>query len=74
AERIRDGLSRRTVPTPDGGPLAFAASFGVAAWSPGTSQEELVTAADAALYEAKRRGKNRVVEAETRLGGVRAGV
>ena len=74
AERIREALSRRTVPTPEGEPLAFASSFGVAAWSPGTSQEELVTAADAALYEAKRRGKNRVVEAKTPLGGVRAGV
>jgi PleD family two-component response regulator len=38
----------------------MTASFGVAGFVPGTDALELVRAADDALYDAKRRGKNRV--------------
>jgi PleD family two-component response regulator len=38
----------------------MTASFGVAAFVPRTDAQELVRAADQALYAAKRRGKNRV--------------
>jgi PleD family two-component response regulator len=39
------------------------ASFGVAAIPPARTALELVAAADAAMYEAKRAGKNRVATA-----------
>jgi PleD family two-component response regulator len=38
----------------------MTASFGVAGFVAGAEAHELVRAADEALYEAKRRGKNRV--------------
>lgn len=45
----------------DGTPHSVTASFGVATYPDmGTSAQELLTAADAALYRAKRLGRNRV--------------
>jgi diguanylate cyclase (GGDEF)-like protein len=60
AERIRDALTRRDMIAPDGARLRVTASFGVTSSSPGTTSEELVAAADEALYRAKRSGKDRV--------------
>jgi diguanylate cyclase (GGDEF)-like protein len=40
------------------------ASFGVAAWRPGDRVEDIVGRADAALYGAKRDGRNRVRTSE----------
>jgi diguanylate cyclase (GGDEF)-like protein len=63
AGRIRALLEDRTLVTPEGVPVRITASLGVAAYENGGSAEELVAAADAALYEAKRAGKNRVAQA-----------
>ena len=51
----------------------MTASFGVARFVRGADALELVRAADEALYEAKRRGKNRVKAAvEAAASGRRA--
>jgi two-component system cell cycle response regulator len=68
AERVRAALAERQIFTADGHALEVTASFGVAAVDPGTTWEELVAAADAALYEAKRGGKDAVVTAGAPAG------
>jgi len=60
AQRIREYLEDRTLLTPEGVPVRVTASFGVAEAQGESQPAELVEAADAALYEAKARGKNRV--------------
>jgi diguanylate cyclase (GGDEF)-like protein len=65
AERVRARIESEQVPRAGGGhPVSVTASIGVASM-PGSSDrgEKLITAADAALYEAKRGGKNRVATA-----------
>jgi diguanylate cyclase (GGDEF)-like protein len=58
ADRIRAALSSRTIPAaPD---LRVTASFGVAERGSGSDTEQLVAAADEALYRAKRAGRDRI--------------
>jgi diguanylate cyclase (GGDEF)-like protein len=66
AERIREAIERLEVPRVDGrGSLRSHASFGVAALPESAGdRESLIAAADAALYRAKRAGRNRVERAE----------
>jgi diguanylate cyclase (GGDEF)-like protein len=60
ADRIRRALAGRIVLSVDGAPIPVTASFGVAAYPAAATASELFAAADAALYDAKRMGKNRV--------------
>jgi diguanylate cyclase (GGDEF)-like protein len=60
AERVRRALQERIVLSVDGEPIPVTASFGVAAYPQSRNESELFAAADSALYEAKRTGKNRV--------------
>ena len=61
AEHVRRIVADEALVTPDGAELRLTASFGLAAVSDGGDLGELIAAADAALYDAKRSGKNRVV-------------
>jgi diguanylate cyclase (GGDEF)-like protein len=61
AERVRAELSSRNIPSVPG--LRVTASFGVAEYAGETNTEQLVAAADSALYRAKRAGKDRVERA-----------
>jgi len=66
AERVRAGIEALEFPLPDapGEVLRVTASFGAAAAAgPRTAGSALIAAADAALYEAKRGGKNKTVRA-----------
>ena len=63
AERVRRALEAQEVTAPDGEIVRVTASFGVASFPEAGSQDQVVAASDGALYEAKRRGKNRVVTA-----------
>jgi diguanylate cyclase (GGDEF)-like protein len=60
AERAREALADRTILTQEGVPVRVTASFGVASWPEHGAGDELLGAADSALYQAKNRGKNRV--------------
>ena len=61
AERLRKELENAATEIPSGDTLTTTASFGVAVKDELRTAEELVAAADEALYAAKRAGKNRVV-------------
>jgi diguanylate cyclase (GGDEF)-like protein len=60
ADNIRRAIEAIEVTAPDGSALRVTASFGVAEFPTYASSEALLAAADAALYQAKRAGKNRV--------------
>src|SRR5690606_8425413 len=61
AERIRHAVA--ALP----GPFSSSVSCGVARHRPGETLEQLVARADAAMLEAKRRGRNMVLRAESRV-------
>jgi len=64
AERIRAAIESMSVSRTDShGTLRVTASLGVAEASLGDDKDALINHADAALYEAKRQGKNRTVRA-----------
>jgi diguanylate cyclase (GGDEF)-like protein len=58
AERVREALAERPIQSvPE---LRVTASFGIAEYAGEANSEQLVAAADSALYRAKRAGKDRV--------------
>jgi diguanylate cyclase (GGDEF)-like protein len=66
AERLREGIERHQIPLLDGGgTMSVTASIGVAAFpDSATDPKRLLAIADAALYDAKRAGKNKTVRAQ----------
>ena len=68
AERMRGSLNAVTIAVSDGHAVRAASSFGVAELEADQSGDELLRAADAALYRAKDEGKNRVVTASELAG------
>ncbi len=63
AQRVAEDLRQRLAQAELMAGETITVSIGVAALQPGQSAESWVQAADAALYEAKRSGRNRVVVA-----------
>src|SRR3954447_12270633 len=71
AERVRGRIEALALPLPDGdGVLRVTASFGAASLNSagGIDKDATVGTADAALYQAKRAGKNRTERASARKG------
>lgn len=64
AEKVRAAVEGLAIPHITGASKSVTVSVGVATISPGDTQpqDDLIEAADAALYAAKRRGRNAVVE------------
>ena len=63
AERVREAFAASGIVVDDG-PVDTTVSIGVAGGPAGTELEVLLAAADTALYQAKRGGRNRVEAAE----------
>jgi diguanylate cyclase (GGDEF)-like protein len=70
ADRVRDHISGLSLRTRDGQAVQITVSVGVAALDAGSRRElsELLAAADAALYRAKRDGRNQVQMISTSRG------
>jgi diguanylate cyclase (GGDEF)-like protein len=68
AERIRASVGSRPIET-EGGSVDLTVSIGVATWTPGEGPSALEARADAALYRAKNRGRDRVSTAPPAPGG-----
>ncbi len=66
AERLRKAIETVAVATRHGEPACATASIGIAGYPGATDETELIERADAALYESKRRGRNRVTIAAPR--------
>jgi diguanylate cyclase (GGDEF)-like protein len=62
-ERIRTVLATTPIQLPGGGTFKMSVSIGLAEYRAGESVDDMLRRADAALYEAKRTGRDRVVVA-----------
>jgi diguanylate cyclase (GGDEF)-like protein len=62
AERIRSAVQSKTIQLSQSGDVSATISLGIAAFPETTqSEKQLLSAADSALYEAKKTGRNKVV-------------
>jgi diguanylate cyclase (GGDEF)-like protein len=67
ANRWRGAVEETVFHTPDGDPVKVTISMGLAGYTPAVkSPDDLVSAADAALYRAKKAGRNQVAVAESK--------
>jgi two-component system cell cycle response regulator len=64
AERLRESVSNLAIRVGNR-TIGVTCSIGAAEWEPGDTIDTLLRRADAALYEAKRTGRNRVVAADS---------
>lgn len=64
AERIRRQLAAHRIELPDTRPLAVTASIGLASYDGHPDYQYLIDAADRALYQAKKQGRDRIVVAQ----------
>lgn len=62
AERLRQAIAQ-IADTIDMEGLVTTASIGICAWQPHRQLDDILSAADSALYRAKSRGRNRIVSA-----------
>lgn len=60
-DRIRTNLAATQISVAGGGAFTLSVSIGLAQYQAGESIDDMLRRADAALYEAKRTGRNRVV-------------
>lgn len=68
AERLRERVVANTLEF-EGKTITFTSSFGVAEWARGVSLDAWIARADAALYDAKQTGRNKVVMAPKMVSG-----
>ena len=73
AETIRTAIAELEIPGPRAESMRVTASFGVAEFPTYATPEALLAAADAALYQAKRAGKNRVATSTVHDDGLSDG-
>lgn len=59
-DRLRRGLKRQRIPLHDGSHISVSASFGIAELAPDQPVKTVIDRADAAMYAAKKAGRNRV--------------
>jgi diguanylate cyclase (GGDEF)-like protein len=66
-EELRQRVAALVIPVPGGPPAGVTVSIGVAAWpGDGENVDAILVEADRRLYEAKRKGRNRVISTARR--------
>ncbi len=70
ADRLRESIAAAPCVLPDGRTINLHISGGLAQWEPGTRLDNLISAADLALYRAKDGGRNQICTSTLALGRV----
>jgi len=69
-ERLRYTVQQAAIRSSEGKALpGVTLSIGLAEWTPGETPEQFIARADAAMYQAKREGRNRMVQSPMRESG-----